>query len=287
MSSRGSALAEVEGGGASGAEVDGDGLGVVGVDVQAGGGQHGVEGDRAAEGFAQGAAAEDAVGVELEGGAGLLALQDVLDHPVGESGVLVGHVDRGGAGAIAETADVGAEGHVLTRGLANGGDVDFSAADFEAPVADLADDGEVGVVDLELVGGRGGAVVGDGQDGATGAGGDGQFTGGSGVAQHVVGGGCRDRSGQGARAGAAGLAVDNAELDRVADLEVQVGLHRDDIGADVDSGFTEGSGGAGGLVVEGAGRAGQDSGGHGAYQEGLRGGHCPAYYRLAFIYDCY
>ena len=262
MSSRGSALAEVEGGGASGAEVDGDGLGVVGVDVEAGGGQHGVEGDRAAEGFAQGAAAEDAVGVELEGGAVLLALKDVLDHPVGEGGVFVGHVDRGSAGAIAEAADVSAEGHVLTRGLTDGGDVDFSAADLEAPVADLADDGEVCVGDLELVGGNGRTIVGDGQDGATGAGGDGQRTSVSGVAEDVVGGGSRDRSGQGARASAAGLAVDNAELDRVADLKVQVGLHRDDVGADVDIGFTEGSGGAGGLVVEGAGRAGQDSGGH-------------------------
>lgn len=266
MSSRGSALAEVEGGGASGAEVDGDGLGVVGVDVEAGGGQHGVEGDRAAEGFAQGAAAEDAVGVELEGGAVLLALQDVLDHPVGEGGVLVGHVDRGGAGAIAEAADVSAEGHVLTRGLADGGDVDFSAADLEAPVADLADDGEVGVGDLELVGGRGGAVVGDGQDGATGTGGDSQFAGGSGVAEDVVSGGRRNGSGQSARASAAGLAVDNAELDGVADFEVQVGLDGDDVGADVDTGFTEGASGAGGLVVEGAGRAGQNGCGHWAYR---------------------
>ena len=237
-------------------------MGVVGVDVQAGGGQHSVEADRAAEGLAQAATAEHPVGVQLEGGAVLLALQHVLDHAVGQGGVLVGHVDRGGAGAVAKAADVGAEGHVLTRGLADGGDVDFSAADLEAPVADLAHNGKVGVGDLELVGGNGGAVVGDGEDGATGAGGDGQRTSVSGVTQHVVGGGCRDRGRQGAGAGAAGLAVHHAELDGIADFEVQVGLHRDDVGADVDASFTERTGGASGLVVESAGRAGQNGGGH-------------------------
>ena len=136
-----SGLREVEGGGASGAEVDGHRLSIVWVDVQAGRGQHGVERDRAAEGFAQVAAGEDAVGVELEGGAGLLALQDVLNHAVGQGGVLVSHVDRRGASAIAEAADVAAEGDVLTGGLADRGDVDFLAADLEAPVADLADGG--------------------------------------------------------------------------------------------------------------------------------------------------
>jgi hypothetical protein len=287
VSSWGSALAEVEGGGASGAEVDGDRLGVVGVDVEAGGGQHGVEGDRAAEGVAQGATTKDAVGVELEGGAILLALQDVLDHAVGEGGVLVGHVDRGGAGAIAEAADVGAEGHVLSGGLANGGDVDLSAADLEAPVADLADDSEVGVGDLELVRGSDGAVISDVDGGAAGSGGHLQDAGGGGVGDHEVGGAGGDTSGQGAGTGAAGLAVDHAELDGVADTEVQKRLDNDFVAADGDVGFTEGAGGASGFVVESAGRAGQDSGGHGAYQEGLRGGHCPAYYRLAFICDCY
>jgi len=257
-----SALAEVEGGGASRAEVNGDGLSVVGVDVQAGGGQHGVEGDRAAEGVAQGAAAEDAVGVELEGGAVLLALQDVLDHPVGEGGVLVGHVDRGGAGAIAEAADVGAERHVLTRGLADGGDVDFSAADLEAPVADLADNSEVGIGDLELVGGNGSTIVGDVDGSTAGSGRHLQHTCAGGVGDDVVGGASGQTGRQGAAAGASGLAVDHAELDGVADFQVQVGLHDDFIATGGNVGFAEGAGGASRLVVQGAGRAGQDGGGH-------------------------
>jgi len=274
-SSRLSGLGEVEGGGAGGAEVDGHRLGVVGVDVEAGGGQHSIEADRAAEGFAQVAAAKHAVGVQLEGGAVLLALEHVFDHPVGQSGVFVGHVDRGGASAVAEAADVGAEGDVLTRGLADGGDVDFSAADLEAPVADLADDGEIGVVHLKLVGSSHGTIVGDGQDGAAGRGGNGECTGVSGVAQHVIGGCGGDRRRKGASAGFTGLAVHHAELYGVADLKVQEGRDSDHIGADVDPGFTEGAGGAGGFVVEGAGRAGQNGGGHRAYQVSVVGRALP------------
>ncbi len=261
-----SGLGEVEGGGAGGAEVDGHRLGVVGVDVETGRGQHGVEGDRAAEGLAQAAAAEDAVGVELEGGAGLLALQHVLDHAVGQGGVFVGHVDRGGAGAVAEAADVAAEGDVLTGGLADRGDVYFLAADFEAPVADLADDGEGGVLDLELVGGHGRAIVGDVDGGAASSCGDLQSTGGGGVRDDVVGGGSAEAGGEGAATGAPGLAVDHAEDNGVANLEVQESLNCDGVGGGGYVGFTERSGGSSGLVVEGAGRAGQDGGGHGAYR---------------------
>jgi hypothetical protein len=265
-SSRLSGLGEVEGRGTGGAEVDGHRLGVVGVDVEAGGGQHSIETDRAAQGVAQGAAAEYPVGVQLEGGAVLLALQHVLDHAVGEGGIFVGHVDRCCAGAIAETRDVGAEGNVLTGGLADGGYVDFSAADLEAPVADLTDNGEIGVIHLKLVGSNSRAVVGDGKDGATSGGGNGERTSVSGVAQHVVGGGGRNRRRQSACTGFAGLAVHHAEFHGVADLEVQVRSHGDNIRASVDLGFAEGAGGAGGLVVEGAGRAGQNGGCHWAYQ---------------------
>jgi len=250
-------------------------LGVVGVDVQAGRGQHCIERDGAAQALAQGAAAEHAVGVELEGSAVLLALEHVLDHAVGQGGVLVGHVDRRGAGAIAEAADVAAEGHVLARSLTDGGDVDLSAADLEAPVADLADNGEVGVVHLELVGSSYGAIVGDGKDGAAGRSRYGERTSCSGIAQDVIGGGVRDGRRQGAGAGAARLAVHHAEFHRVACLEVQVGGDGDYIGASVDAGFAESAGGAGGFVVEGAGRAGQNGGGHRAYQVNVVGRALP------------
>jgi hypothetical protein len=257
-----SGLAEVEGGATSGPEVDGHRLGVVRVDVQAGRGQHGVEADRAAEGLAQAATAIHPVGVELEGGAVLLALQHIFNHAVGEGGVFVGHVDGGGARAVAKAADVAAEGHVLAGGLTDRGDVDLGAADFEAPVADLAHHSEVCVIDLEFVRGSCSAVVGDRQNGTARTGGDGQRTSGSGVAEHVIRGGVRDGGRQRAGAGAAGLAVNDAEFHRIADLEVQVGFDRDDVGASVDASFTERSGGASGLVVESAGRAGQNGGGH-------------------------
>ncbi len=268
-------MAEIEGRRSSGAEVDGHRLGVVGVDVQAGRGQHCIKRDRAAQGFAQSAAAEHAVGVELEGCTSLLALEHVLDHAVGQGGVLVGHVDRCGAGAIAEATDVAAEGHVLAGGLTDGGDVDFSAADLKAPVADLANYGEVGVVNLELVGGNGSAVIGDGQDGATSGSRYGECTSRSGVAQDVVGGGVGDRRRQGAGTGAASLAIHHTEFHRVAYLEVQVGGDGDHIGGNVDTGFTEGAGGTGGFVVEGAGRAGQNGGGHRAYQVNVVGRALP------------
>jgi len=250
-------------------------LGVVGVDVQAGRGQHGIKADRTAKGIAQGAAAIHAVGVQLEGSAVLLALEHVLDHAVGQGGVLVGHVDRCGAGAIAKAADVAAEGHVLARGLTDGGYVDLSAADLEAPVADLADNGEIGVVHLELVGGSRSTIVGDGQDGAANRSRYGERTSCSGVAQDVVGGGVRDGRRQGAGAGAAGLAVHHAEFHRVACLEVQVGSNSDYIGAGVDAGFAESAGGAGGFVVKSAGRAGQNGGGHRAYQVNVVGRALP------------
>ena len=268
-------MAEVEGWGAGRTEVDGYRLGVVRVDVQAGRSQHCIKADGTAQGVAQGAAAENTVGIELEGSAVLLALQHVLDHPVGQSGIFVGHVDRCGAGAIAKAADVGAEGHVLAGGLADGGDVDFSAADLEAPVTDLADHSEVGVIHLKLVGGSHGAIVGDGQDGAASSGRHGERTSCSGVAQDVIGGGVRDRGRQSAGAGAAGLAVHHAEFHRVACLEVQIRRNGDGIGASVDVGFAEGAGGAGGFVVESAGRAGQNGGGHRAYQVNVVGRALP------------
>lgn len=263
-----SGLGEVEGRGASWAEVDGHRLGVVGVDVQAGRGQHSVEADRAAKGVAQVAAAEDAVGVQLEGCTVLLALQDVLDHPVGQGGILVGHVDRCGAGAITEAADVVTERHVLPRGLADRGDVDLGAADLEAPVADLADNGEVGILDLELVGGNGSAIVGDVNCAAAGSAGNLQCASCSGVRNDVVGGAGGKTSRSSTRPGTAGLAVDNAELDRVADLKVQKSLNGDGVGGGVDVGLTECSGGASGLVVKGAGRAGQNGGGHKGVPDG-------------------
>jgi len=268
--------AEVEGRGAGGTEVDGHGLCVIRVDVQAGRGQHCIERDGAAQVLAQGAAAEDAVGVELEGSAGLLTLEHVFDHPVGEGGVLVGHVDRCGAGAIAEAGDVAAEGDVLAGGLANGGYVDLSAADLEAPVADLADGCELGVGNLELVGSGDGAVVGDGDGRTAGGGGNLQHAGCRCVGNDVIGGGQGDTGRQGAGAGAAGLAVDDAELDGVADLEVQVGSNGDLVATGVHVGLTERSGGSSGFVVKSAGRAGQNGGGHWLTEGDVMGGHCPA-----------
>ena len=268
--------AEVEGRGAGRTEVDSNGLGVVGVDVQAGRSQHCIELDRAAQVVAQNATAEHLVGVKLEGGAGLLTLKHVFDHPVGEGGVLVGHVDRCGAGAIAEAGDVAAERHVLAGGLTDGGHIDFSAVDLEAPVADLADNGEGSVGNLEFVGSSCGAVVSDGDGCAAESGRHLHHTSCRRVSDDVVGGGRADACGQSTGAGTAGLAVHDAELDGVADLEVQVRSNGDLVATDADIGLTERTGGSSGFVVKGAGRAGQYGGGHWLTEDDVVGGHCPA-----------
>jgi len=252
-----SAGGEVEGGGAGGTEVDRHRLGVVGVDVHAGRGDHCVKSDRAAQGVVQGATTEHAIGVQLEGSAGLLTLEHVLDQAVGERKLFVGHVSSCGATAVAKTGDVVTEGDVLTRGLTDGCYVDLGPADLEAPVADLTDDGKVGVGNLELVGGSSSASVSDGDGRTTGGGRNLQHAGCWCVGNHVISGTCRDAGGEGASAGAAGLAVDHAELDGIAYLEVQVGGDSDLVTAGVHVGYTERSGGSSGLVVEGAGRAGQ------------------------------
>ena len=270
-----SGLAEVEGGATGGTEVNGHRLGVVRVDVQAGGSQHGIEADRAAEGFAQAATAVHTVGVELEGGTVLLALEHVFHHPVGEGSVLVGHVHGGSTRAVAETTDVAAEGHVLAGGLTDRGDVNLGAGDFKTPVADLADHSELGVGHLKLVGGGGGAVVGDIHSGTTGGGGHLKGTSAGGVGNHVVGGGQGKTGGKGAGSGAAGLAVHHAELHRISNFEVQVGLNGDGFGRGVDAGLTERSGRTSGFVVESAGRAGQDSGGHRGVPRGYVGRALP------------
>ena len=246
-------------------------MGIVRVDVQAGRGQDRVEADRAAKAIANSATAANAVDVQLEGRTILLALQHVLDQTVRHRSVLVGHVHRCGAGAIAETADVAAERHVLTRSLTNGRNVDFGACDLKAPVAALADDGILGVGNLELVRRNSSAVVSNSDCGAACGSGHLQHAGSSGVADHVVRGGGSDASRKGAATGAACVGVDDTEHHRVADLEVQVRGYGDFVVSDGNAAFAEGAGGAGGLVVEGAGRAGQNGGGHRAYQMNVVG----------------
>ena len=228
----------------------------------------GVHRNRAALGFVnRGAAADDAVGVQLEGCTTLLALEHVFDHAVSKGEVVISHVHRARAGAIAETSDVVFEGDVLTRGLTDSGDVDLGAGNVKSPVADLANHGKIRVVSLELVGADSGALGGDRDHGTAEGGGNGQHTSGCNVTNHVVQGASGDTGGQGASGGAASL-VDDAEFDGISDFEVEVG-------ADVEKGTNSGDvsrskagGGASGLVVEGAGRAGQNSSGHLAYLKG-------------------
>ena len=226
-----SGLGEVEDRGGGGTEVDLNCLGVVGVDRQVGGGQVGLKLDGAAEGVVQGATAEDLVGVELELGAGLDALQHVLDHPVAQGVVGVGEVHRGAAGTVGETCDEGLEGDVLTRRVADGGNVDLVTGYLEAPLADLSHSGEGCILDLELVGGGCRSSVRDGDGGAAGRGGNLHGTGGGGVGDHVVGRTTRDAARQGAGAGAAVSGVDDTEHHRVANLKVQVGGDSKGVGA--------------------------------------------------------
>lgn len=259
-----SGFEEVEGDRTSGAEVDRHALGVIRVDVHGGAGEHSVHGDGATKRIVDGAGGGNAVDVQLEGRANLLALEHVFHHPVGEGAVFVGQVDLARTVAIGETADVALERGVLAGSLTNGGNVDFAAADLEAPALDLGDGSVVGVVDLETVGADQRTSGGDVEDGAAGGGGDGKSTGGSRVAQHVVGGDGRQRRRQRASAGTTGLGVDDAEFDGIANLEVQVRLDHDGVGADGHIAATESSGSASGFVVEGTGSAAKNGYGHGS-----------------------
>ena len=272
---------EVEGGSGCGTEVDSDGLSVVRIHRDGGTGQDRVHGDRAGLGVVHAAAADDAVGVQLEGCATLLTLQHVFDHAVRDRKVIVGHVHRAGTSAIAKAGDVVLEGNILTRGLTDGGDVDFSAADVEFPVADLTNHNVVGVSDLEFVGASGGALGGDRDDRATQSGRNGQGASAGGIADHVIGGASCNTRRQCASSGAASL-VDDAEFDGIAYFEVVVGTHVQDCANDGNVGGAEGGGGACRFVVQGAGRAGKNGGGHRTYLKNEQwGGHCPASTRLA------
>ena len=238
-------------------------MGVVGVDGHGGVGQDGVHRNRAALGFVhRRAAADDAVGVQLEGCTTLLTLEHVFDHAVSKGEVVISHVHGARAGAITETSDVVFERDVLTRGLTDGGDVNLSAADVKLPVADLADNSIIRVVSLEFVGANCRTLGGDRDDRATESGGNGQHTSGCNVPDHVVQGASGDTSRQGSSGGAASL-VDNAEFDGIANFKVEVGADVEEGTSNGDVSGAEGSSGASRLVVEGTGRAGQNSSGHG------------------------
>ena len=260
-----SGLGQVEGGGFAGAESDFHALAVVGVHGQAGRSQNHGNSDAAAGGVVDGAAAHHAVDVQLHGRARLRTLDHVLNHPVGQVAVVIGGVHRGGTRAVGEAGDVAAEGGVLTNGLADGCNINLASCDFEAPLTHGAHNCRGGVVDLESVVGNSSAVIGDGNAGTAEGGGNGQRTSGGGVADHVVSGACGQSGRKGARTSGAGFGVHHAELDGVADFEVQVGGDSNDISRVINVGLTEGCGGASRGVVEGAGGARQD-GGHWSYQ---------------------
>lgn len=262
---------EVEGGGRCRTEADRDGLGVVRINRHRGVGQDGIHRNRTALGFVNRTAADDAVGIQLEGCTTLLALEHVFDHAVSKSEVVISHVHRARAGAITETSDVVFEGDVLTRGLTDGGDVDLSAGNVKSPVADLTHHSKIRVVSLEFVGADSRALGGDRDHGTAEGGGNSQSASGSGVADDVVDRASGDTSRQGASRSATSL-VDNAEFDGIANFEIEVGADAQDGSSSGDISRSEAGGGASGLVVESAGRAGQNSSGHGDVPRGLSSG---------------
>ena len=133
LSRRLSGLSEIESRGVGGTEANFHGLGVIRVDGQVRRNQVGFELDRPGLGVIDGAAGEHLVGVQLELGTGLDALDYVLDHPVAQSVVGVGEVDGCATGTIGETSDKRFERNVLARGSTNRGHVDFVAGDLEGP----------------------------------------------------------------------------------------------------------------------------------------------------------
>lgn len=92
-----SGLGKVEGRSGCWAEANFHCLGVIRVDGQVGGNQVCFELDGTGQGVVDGAAGEHLVGVKLELGTGLDALQHVLDHPVAQRIVGVGEVNGGAA----------------------------------------------------------------------------------------------------------------------------------------------------------------------------------------------
>ena len=214
----------------------------------------------------------------------MLALQHVLDQAVGQCEFFVRHVGGRRTSAVAETWDVGTEGHVLTRGLTDGCYVNFGPGDLKAPVANLADYLVVGVGDLELVGACGGAIISDGDGAAAFGCGDLQHASRCCVSDHVVGGCRADACREGACAGAAGLAVHHAENNGVTNAETEIRSDGDLVGQSIYIGLAERGDGSSGFVVEGAGRAGQYGRCHWLTKMDVVGGHCPAYYRLAPVF---
>lgn len=265
-------MAQVERNVAGGAEVDGNRNCIIRVDVEARAGQHGFNGDRARLGFADRAADSHAINVELERSPNLLTLKHVLNHSVSKRSVLVRHVDVGAAGAISKASDVAAEWRVLAGGLTDGRHVDFTTTELKGPVTNLGDHGEFGIFDLELVR-RDSRASGSNRDaGAAESRGDFQHASCRRVGDHVIGRASRNAGREGAADSAAGRVVDR-KLDGIANLEIQEGLNGDFVvgGADIASG--EGPESCGGLVVQGAGRAGENGCGH--RTKGKCFGRCP------------
>jgi len=191
------------------------------------------------------------VGVKLERSTSLVALKHVLDHAVAEGSILVGHVDRCAARTIAEARDVVAEWNVLTRGLTDGGYIDFGPVDFKAPVTDLSDYCERGVGDLESVRANSCTVVGDGDCRATQGCGHLQHSGAGGVTNNVIGGRKAESCGKCACACAISLSVDHTKLHGITYFQVQVGSNSDGVWASIDVRFRKTAGCASRLIVEG------------------------------------
>ena len=228
-------------------------MAVVGVHGQAGRSQNHRHSDRAAGGVIHTAAHDHAVDVELHRCASLGGLDDVFDHPAGQAGVVIGGVHRGRTRAVGETGDVRAEGGVLAGFLADRGDVDFRASDFETPLAHRAHSNRSGVGDACEVGAETRRLSGGSCSRTTGGGADGHDAGAGVVgldeirtSGDCVGGGCASRIGQG---------------HRVIDLETEIGANGDvGTGSGEGGGGQRGDAGASGRVVEGAGGAREDGG---------------------------
>jgi len=258
LSSSLSGLRQVEGGGGAGAEGDFHALAVVRVHGQAGRGQNHRHRDAAAGGVVHRARSNNAVDVELHRRASLGCLDDVLDHPAGQVGVVVGGVHRGRTRAVGEASDIAAEGGVLTGFLTDGCDVNFASCDFEAPLAHRAHSCGGGVRNAGEVCAKAAGCCSCG-NGHAASGGAKSHDAGCGVVRldevrtsgNCVGG-----------RGAYGVGQGH----RVIDLEAQVGADGD-VGASRREGASSqsGDGGAGRGVIQGAGSA-RENGGHWLYR---------------------
>ena len=116
-------------------EIDGNALGIIRIHVERSRGQSDFSFNLTGLGIINHTGAFNAIHVKLHRCANLLTQQNVLDDAVRERSILISEVHSSTSVCVTKTRNVLTEGNILAQGLTNGCNVDFSPADFDAPIA--------------------------------------------------------------------------------------------------------------------------------------------------------